>query len=137
MNKLKAPAIALLCTGIAGLLFTLLDLAIHLVSHGSWWAYVREQFEIPLSQRRLDHLYTFFYVGIWILWVAVHGLCIVAALRLLSGRGWALGIAACAISMIPCITNCCVWPLSFATGVWLLIVLLQGDVRRFLGASPS
>ena len=56
---------------------------------------------------------------------------ILGGVNFLRQKGRTMAIAACIVSLIPCMSSCCVFGMPF--GIWRLVVLAAPDVKRAMG----
>lgn len=60
--------------------------------------------------------------------LAITLLVIVGGLRMMSMKGWWLGLTAAILAMIPCFGPCC--GIGLPIGLWALFVLMKPDVKQ-------
>ena len=67
-------------------------------------------------------------IGSCVIELALSGLILWGALRMLSLRSYALAVTASVIAVIPCVTPCC-GLVTLPFGIWALVVLNRPGVK--------
>jgi len=123
-GKVKPPAIALLVVAPLGIVFALFDLVIRLINLSS--GNVPVIFDQPGAQEGA-------MVGAWIgaggdvIAIICQIVVIIGALNMMKMQNYGLALTACVLSVIPCLSACCVLGMPF--GIWGLIVLNDPNVK--------
>jgi hypothetical protein len=124
LRRIGPPAIAvaivagvdvLLC--VAGLLWNLVGLAGTPLLQG------------PDGERAIWFLSGAYGVAMSLFCLGVSAFVLWAALRMRELASYPLALAACVISVVPCLSPCCLLGIPF--GIWGLIVLHDREVRPF------
>lgn len=128
VRQVSGPSAGLLITGIVGGIFSLIGLAALMIGAGiasvaglgSDWLD-----EVPWH---LEEVFEgVFSIGFTLIELLVAGFIIYAALKIKELKQWGLGVAACIMAMLPCISPCCI--IGLPLGIWCLVVLMRPEVR--------
>ncbi len=114
-DRVKPPAIALLVTGILGILVQAAGVAANL-------------FGVAIPQPGMsdqDQLGTLIGGGVGVA-AGIVGI-IIGAQKMMKLQSYGFAMTAAILAMIPCISPCCLLGLPF--GIWALVVLLNEDVK--------
>jgi hypothetical protein len=133
LQRIKAPAVALIVTAIFNLIFGL-------------WGLVRTAFFQPnlqqldsqlqqLNNPQLDEMIhkwmhlAYGPIGIVgsLFGLALSVLILMGAIRMRSLRSYEFAMTAAIVAMLPCVTSCCLIGLPF--GIWALMVMSKPDVK--------
>ena len=127
LRKIGPPAIAVaVLAGIDGLL-CLMSLVVNLLGIAG----------TPLIGAHGDDRALWFLSGVWgVAWalfgLGLAGFVLWAALRMRELASYPLAMAACVISLVPCLSPCCILGLPF--GIWGLVVMHDREVRPFFAS---
>lgn len=135
-QAVRAPAIALLVTGIIGLAFNLIGLGtvIYVLAAGPDAMLDQMERVFPPGQLQDAMKETWSPEGLrqnLVMTVLFLGVCVViciAAVQMLRLRVYWLALAGCVLAMVN-IENCCCM-LGLPIGIWALVMLLQPGVRN-------
>jgi len=133
-GKLTVPAIGLIVAAILGMLLDILDLFLPSTKlMQSFLAGMQQQNDNPQFNDMMAKLQTAghsaFAIGNDIFQIIIEILILVGALKMLKRQSYHFAYAAAIMSVIPCITSCCVWPLGLIFGIWAMIVLSKPEVK--------
>jgi hypothetical protein len=134
LRRVKAPAVALTVTAVLNLILSLWDLVKTVIFPQNLQQYnsVLQQLNNPQLQesfQKLLHLMTSRPLSIAgdLFGLAMTVLILMGALKMQSLRSYEFSITAAILSMVPCVTPCCLIGLPF--GIWALIVLRMPEVK--------
>jgi GYF domain 2 len=133
LQKIKAPAVALIVTAILNLVFGL-------------WGLIKTAFFQPnlqaldselqqLNNPQLEELfhkwmhmaYGPFGIAGSLLGLVLSVLILIGAMKMLSLRSYEFSMTAAIVAMLPCVTSCCFIGLPF--GIWALVVMSKPEVK--------
>ncbi len=124
-SRVSAPAIALMVAGGLGIAWTLL----WMLTIGVFGVAILAD---PDAREALPG------VGIWegfgVISLALSGLTTYAGWQMRQLQGWSLSMAGAIVAMLPC-SGCCL--LGLPIGIWAVVVLLDGDVKRAFNGGPA
>lgn len=141
LQRVKAPAITIICIGALTILLQVIGLVLRLVSSGD----MANQTIPPDTLQPLEEAFgpegaqaltnaldfflspTYFYLSLMV-GLTVTAFVIYGAIKMMKLESWGLTVAATIVGMAPCISPCC-W-LLFPAGIWALIVLFDQDVKE-------
>jgi GYF domain 2 len=134
LQKIKFPTIGLIVSAILGILLDILDLILPSTKiMQSFLAGFVQQSDNPQLNDMLAKMqnasHSPFAIGNDIFQIIIEILIFVGALNMLKLRSYHFAYAATIMSVIPCITSCCVWPLGLIFGIWAMIVLSKPEVK--------
>jgi hypothetical protein len=122
-QRINAPSIALMITGIVGGLLSLLMLIFNVFGFGLGALIAEEAGE--------DALEMLFSGGLGavssLVGLAIAGFIIYGASKMKDLLAWGVAVAASIVAMIPCVSPCCV--LGLPIGIWCLVVLFDQQVK--------
>lgn len=121
-SRVKGPAITLIVITAIGIVLQLISMAMNMVGMRSTPAGLPPEFErwIEMSAGPLGLL-----AGL--LTLAVGGLIIFGAMKMMRLESHGLAMAASIVAMIPCLSPCCC--LGLPVGIWSLVVLNNAQVK--------
>jgi hypothetical protein len=133
-RRVKVPAIGLIVVAILGMLLDILDLFLPSTKlMQSFLAGMQQQNDNPQLNDLMAKLqnagHSPFAIGNDIFQIIIEILILVGALKMLKLRGYNFAYAAAIMSVIPCITSCCVWPLGLIFGIWAMVVMSKPEVK--------
>lgn len=133
-RKVTIPAIGLIIASILGMLLDVMDLFLPSTKlFQSFLAGMAQQNDNPQLNDMLAKMQTAghsaFAIGNDIFQIIIEILILVGALKMLKLRSYHFAYAAAIMSVIPCITSCCVWPLGLIFGIWAMVVLSKPEVK--------
>ena len=131
-NKIKAPAILMIISGVIGLLSGIGGGGMMAATFANLPAETKEEMlQQPDMTPELLELVTGFYIygGIALTVLSLIGgiLVILAGVRMLSLKNWGLGLTGSIFSMIPCFQPCCLF--SIPIGIYVMVVLCDPQVK--------
>lgn len=123
-RKLKGPAIALLICGPLGILLLIVDLVARIINVNTG--------NIPVwgnAPGAAEGALIGVYVGM--VFDVIAAICqvvvIIGAVSMLKARTYGTAMAAAVISVVPCLSSCCIVGIPF--GIWALVVLNDTSVK--------
>jgi hypothetical protein len=120
-ERVKAPAIALLVTGILGIVVQLLNLVLLMVGVGMSAVYGGgEEGLQTMVQGPVGMISA-------VIGAAVGGLIIYGSLQMMKLKNHPLCKATTIVAMIPCVSPCCLLGLPF--GIWALVVISKPEIE--------
>lgn len=124
LDKVRVPAIGLMISAILSVIFIIIEI----FARGPllrWMAtYVQQMGGDAQSVQQIENNSAgAFAVGINVVQLLISILILVGATRMLKLRGYEFSFAAAILSVIPCITSCCAWPIGLVFGIWAMSVL--------------
>lgn len=132
MRKVNAPALGLLVFGVIGIIFAIFSM-------------LGSAFDFGLSSMTdmygdADERIASFIGGGFglissLIGLGVSGLIIFGALKMQKMEQYELGVIASVLSIVPCISPCCILGLPF--GIWGLVVLLNPEVKEAFKARKA
>jgi predicted lysophospholipase L1 biosynthesis ABC-type transport system permease subunit len=123
-QRINAPSIALLVTGIIGGALTMLIILLNLLGFGLG-ALAADRG----ASDAVGMLYSgTFGVAFGLMGLVVAGFIIFAAMKMRSLESWGMSVAAAIVAMIPCISPCCL--LGIPVGIWCLVLLFDASVKE-------
>jgi hypothetical protein len=133
-GKVTIPAIGLMISSILGLLLDIADLILPSTKlMQSFLAGIAQQNDNPQLNQMVAQMsnagHSAFAIGNDIFQIIIEILIFAGALKMLKMRSYHFAYAAAIMSVIPCITSCCVWPLGLIFGIWAMIVLSKPEVK--------
>lgn len=133
-GKVKGPAIALIVTGVLGILLCIYALAMNLT--GATAAQQQQQMNQinkDLNQQQQELIKTIFAaqgaLGLvqGVIGLIVSAVIIWGSLKMMKLESYGLAMTASILAMIPCVSPCCILGLPF--GIWSLVVLMNAEVK--------
>jgi GYF domain 2 len=133
-RRIKVPAIGLIVVAILGMLLDILDLFLPSTKlMQSFLAGMQQQNDNPqlndLMAKMQNAGHSAFAIGNDFFQIIIEILILVGALKMLKLRGYNFAYAAAIMSVIPCITSCCIWPLGLIFGIWAMVVMSKPEVK--------
>jgi hypothetical protein len=133
-GKVTVPAIGLIVAAVLGILLDLADLFLPLTKWlVSFLTGFAQQSDNPQLNDMLAQMqnagHSAFAIGNDIFQIIIEILILMGALKMLKLRSYHFAYAAAIMSVIPCITSCCVWPLGLIFGIWAMIALAKPGVK--------
>lgn len=125
LDKLKAPSIGLLISGILSGFIGGLALVSGLLRFSGLTG--RETLPSDEAERIGYYIGTFGGYGVGLISLIVSPLVVFGAIRMMKGQSRGLAITAAVLSILP-VTSCCFF-IGGIFGIWALIVLMQTDVK--------
>jgi len=127
LDKVRVPAIGLMISAVVSILFIILELffrSMLLQIFGSSFEQQSGDPQVQQLMQQMEHA-TRGPVGIGsnIFQLIISILILIGAARMIKLRGYEFSFAAAIMSVIPCITSCCAWPLGLIFGIWAMSVL--------------
>ncbi len=121
IGKLKGPAIALLICAPFGIILMIVDLVGRVMNINND--------TVPVFGNNAQAALAGVYIGmvVDVLAMICQIVVIVGAVSMLKGQSYASAMAASVISVIPCLSACCVLGIPF--GIWALVVLNDPGVK--------
>ena len=133
LRRVRAPAIALMVTAILNLLLAAWGLFGTLLMHPDLHQFNSEmqQLNNPQMEQFMQQMMRVTYgpLGIAsnVIGLLISALILFGVSRMLSLRNYEFAITATILSMVPCVTPCCLIGLPF--GIWALVVLRAPEVK--------
>jgi hypothetical protein len=122
-QRVNAPSVALMITGIIGGLLSLVMLVINVFGFGLG-ALIAEE----AGADALEMLFSGgFGAASSLVGLALAGFIIYGAAKMKDLQAWGVAVAASIVAMIPCISPCCV--LGLPIGIWCLVILFDQQVK--------
>ena len=123
--KVKLPAIFLMCVAPLGIIFLIFDFVGRIVNNGQVPNFGADPNAPGFKEGAIigNYIGMFFDFAVLIMQVVV----IVGAYNMLNLRNRMLAMSAAIISVIPCVSACCVLGVPF--GIWALIVMNDPGVK--------
>lgn len=120
--RVKGPAIALIVIAALGILGQLLSMLANLAGMRSMPSDLPPQYErwVTMMSGGLGVLAT-------VVALAIGGLIIYGAMKMMSLENYGLAMAASIVAMVPCLSPCCC--LGLPVGIWALVVLSNAEVK--------
>jgi predicted PurR-regulated permease PerM len=147
-EKVSAPGIGLIITGVLSLLGVVIGLVqVLVVGLGAQFDMQRKQIDadpnMPADQKAqmknfLDNYERVLGVALppmYLVAAAVGVLTIVGGVKMRNLRGRGLAMTGSVLSMIPCLSGCCI--VGLPVGIWALVVLNNPDVRAGFAATAA
>jgi hypothetical protein len=131
-SKVGPPAIALMITSGLGIALHLLYAVLALIGAGTaGLAQYAPKGNIPPEAERIQAM-----LGggiglvVALLFIAMHALAFLGALRMRALRSYGLALAGAIVSLIACSPSCCCCiPLSLPFAIWAIVVLVDPNVK--------
>jgi hypothetical protein len=121
-GRVKGPAITLIIITALGILGQLLSMAANLVGVRS------TPDNLPPEAARLVTMMSgSLGVVFGVLTLAIGGLIIFGAMKMMSLQNYGLAMAVSIIAMVPCLSPCCC--LGLPVGIWAIVVLSNAEVK--------
>lgn len=125
MQKVNAPAIALMVMAGIGILGQLISLVLRMLGTGM------SMMSVPGGSDGSEQLAAMMSgtlgVVAGILGILVGGFIIFAAMKMRALQSWPMALAASVVAMVPCLSPCCC--IGLPIGIWSLVVLLDNNVK--------
>ena len=121
-GKLKPPAICLIVVGGLSILFFLLSCVGNVMTLMNGGSRTNAFTDQPQTEGEIVMA-----IIVTIAILAANLAVILGAVQMLKQRGYGLALTAAIISVIPCVSPCCVLGIPF--GIWALVVLMNDDVK--------
>jgi hypothetical protein len=120
--KVKGPAISLIVIAALGILGQLGSMVANLAGMRSMPADLPPQYErwVTMMSGGLGVLAT-------VIALAIGGLIIFGAMKMMNLQNYGLAMAASIVAMIPCLSPCCC--LGLPIGIWSIVVLSNAEVK--------
>ncbi|MGQ0541005.1 MAG: hypothetical protein ACT4O9_04040 [Blastocatellia bacterium] len=134
LQKVKAPAVALLITGILNAGFGLIALA----SGAFRLSGIGSPETIPTDENeRLGFIIgTALGYGIAAISLLLAPVIFIGALKMMRGKGYGISMSAAILAILP-VTSCC-FLIGIPAGIWAIVVLRNPEVKSFFkGTFPS
>jgi hypothetical protein len=123
-QRINAPSIALLATGIIGGAFSVLSVLLNLLGFGLG-AMMADQG----ASDAVGMLYSgTFGVAFALIGLVIAGFIIFAAMKMRNLESWGLSVGGAIVAMIPCVSPCCL--LGIPVGIWCLVLLFDESVKE-------
>jgi hypothetical protein len=123
-QRINAPSIALLVTGILGGALQVIGLLVNLLGFGMG-AMMADQG----ASDALSMLFSgTFGVALSLVGLVIAGFIIFAATKMRNLESWGLSAGGAIVAMIPCISPCCL--LGLPIGIWCLVILFDESVKE-------
>jgi hypothetical protein len=133
LQRIKAPAVALIVTAILNLLFGLWGLV-----KTAFFQPNLQQLDSELQQLNNPQLNELIHKWMHIAYgpvgiigslfgLALSVLILIGAMKMHSLRSYEFAMTAAIVAMLPCVTSCCLIGLPF--GIWALMVMSKPDVK--------
>ena len=123
IQRVNAPAIALMVMGIVGGLWALLVLMLNVLGAGLGTMVAEES-----GQDALEMMFSgAIGIGFSLIGVVLALLIVWGAIKMKQLQSWGAAVTASIIAMIPCISPCCL--LGLPIGIWCLVVLFDSSVK--------
>lgn len=119
-NKVKPPALTLLITTSVMMVLVVLGLAINLLGIGMGAASNSEEGATLMLQGGFGILQG-------IIGLAAGGFVIYGSQQMMKLQSYSLATAACIVSMVPCVSPCCITGIPI--GIWGLVILNDPQVK--------
>jgi hypothetical protein len=135
LQRVKAPAVALMVTAILNVILALWSLIQLIFSSPNLQQFNSEleQLNNPQIEQFAQKLFHLMYGPLGIVNVlvelAISVLILVGAKKMKSLQSYEFALAAATLSLVPCLTPCCGYLLGLAFGIWSLVVLRKPDVK--------
>lgn len=133
-GKVTIPAIGLIITSILGILLNLADLTgltTNLLQ--SFFAGLAQQSDNPQLNDAVAKMqnagHSPFVIANAVFQIIIEILIFVGGFKMLKLKSYHFAYAAAIMSVIPCITSCCVLPLGLIFGIWAMVVLSKPEVK--------
>jgi hypothetical protein len=123
-SQVSAPAIALIVTGVIGILGQLVNILLRLLGMGMS-GIVAASGDSSGFAGLMSGVVGLVFAIIWLLMGAV---VIFGAMKMKSLQSYGLAFAAAVLAAIPCTSPCCF--IGLPVGIWAIVVLLNEDVKR-------
>jgi GYF domain 2 len=135
LERVKAPAVALMVVSILNIILALWNL-LQLIFSSPNLQQVNselEQLNNPQIQQFVQKMLHLMYgpLGIANVFVelAISVLILVGAIKMKSLQSYEFAMAAAAMALVPCLTPCCGYLLGIAFGIWALVILRKPEVK--------
>lgn len=122
-QRVNAPAIALMITGIIGGVLAVLSLALNILGVGMGSMIARESGQDALGMMFSGGM----GIAVSLVNIALAAFIIWAATKMKNLQAWPACVGASIIAMIPCVSPCCV--LGLPIGIWCLVILFDQKVK--------
>lgn len=120
--RVKGPAMTLIVITAVGILLQLASLAMNLAGMSQFPAGLPPEYERWAAMMSG----TLGVVGT-VITLAVGGLIIYGAMKMMNLQSYGLAMAASIVAMIPCLSPCCC--LGLPAGIWAIVVLNNAEVK--------
>lgn len=128
IRQISGPSVGLLVTGIVGGVFSLIGMVALIIGAGITSVAGLESDWIDKIPWGIEEIYEgAFSLGFTLIELLVAGFLIYVAFKIKELKQWGLGVAACILAMLPCVSPCCI--IGLPIGIWCLIVLMKPEVR--------
>ena len=125
-NRVNAPAIALMITGILNGIYFIISLIAQLALGAS--VLLPEEIKSQMPSGASTVMQSALSVVFTLLWIIFSIFMVYGAMKMRSLENHTVAIIVSIVAMIPCFVPCCfVWAIPF--GIWSLVVLLNPDVK--------
>lgn len=130
LAQLKAPAICMLIVSCVSILAMLIDLVMRIININA--GNVPVFGDNPAAEQGAI-VGAYVGAGVDVLNLIAQFVVIAGCMAMLKGRGKSIASMAAVLSMIPCISGCCILNIPF--GIWAFIVLKKPEVDQALDAA--
>jgi hypothetical protein len=120
--RVKAPAITLIVITALGMVGTLVNMVANLAGMSQ-----PPQGLPPEAERLVAMMSGGLGVVATILTLAVGGLIIFGAMKMMNLQSYGLAMTASIVAMVPCLSPCCC--LGLPVGIWAIVVLSNAEVK--------
>jgi len=135
LQRIKAPAVALMVTAILNVILALWSLIQLIFFSPDLQQYnsALAQLNNPQIEQFMQKMFHLMYGPLGIVNIlvelAISVLILVGAKKMKSLQSYHFSMAAASLSTVPCLTPCCGYLLGLAFGIWALVVLRKPDVK--------
>jgi GYF domain 2 len=135
LQRVKAPAVALMVTSILNIILALWSLLQLMFSSpdmqqiNSQLAQLNNPQIEQFTQKVMHLMYGPLGIANVFVELAISVLILVGAKKMKSLQSYEFSLAAATLSMVPCLTPCCGYLLGLAFGIWALVVLRKPEVK--------
>lgn len=127
LDKVRIPAIGLMISAVVSIFFILLEIFGRSMMMQQMSSFFEQMNSDPQTHQLMQQMQmaTRGPVGLGsnIFQLIISVLILFGAIRMIQLRSYELAFAAAIMSVIPCITSCCAWPLGLIFGIWAMVVL--------------
>ena len=127
LDKVRVPAIGLIVSAIISIVCIIAEVLFRPLLMRAMAGYMQQVSNDPQSQQmaqQMEHASAGpIGIGSNIFQLIISILILIGATRMIKLRSYEFSFAAAIMSVIPCITSCCAWPLGVIFGIWAMSVL--------------
>jgi hypothetical protein len=124
LDKVRVPAMGLMISAILSVIFIIIEMFGRGAMLRAFTNYIQQMGGDTASVQQMQNASAGpFAICTNLFQLIISVLIFVGATRMLKLRSYEFSFAAAIMSVVPCITSCCAWPLGLIFGIWAMAVL--------------